>query len=75
MPTLHDIANNSDWLTVQQTMRYAQISRSRLYGLIADSSVRSVSIKRRGRTRGKRYVSRMSIDTYFDSQCDSQMTR
>jgi excisionase family DNA binding protein len=72
MPTAQMIAGNSDWMTVRQATQYANISRSRLYNLIRDKEVRSVSIKRRGRTRGMRYVSRLSLDRHFDSQCENQ---
>jgi hypothetical protein len=73
MPTLNSIQNNSsDWLTVKEAMQYAKISRSRIYGLIADREVKTVSIKRRGKTKGKRYLSRMSMDALFNTQCDTQ---
>jgi hypothetical protein len=72
MPTLDSIQSNSDWLTVKEAMLYAKISRSRIYSLIADSEVRTVSIKRRGRSKGKRYLSRLSMDALFNTQCDTQ---
>jgi hypothetical protein len=73
MPTQRDIAANSDWMPVREAMIYARISRSRLYNLITDDAVRSVSIRRRGRTWGKRFFSKLSLDSYFASQCDIQM--
>ena len=72
MPTQRDIEANLDWLTVKEAMQYAKISRSRLYNLIGDAAVRTVSMRRRGKTRGKRYISKQSVDTYFDTLCDSQ---
>jgi hypothetical protein len=75
MSTQRDIAGNNDWLTVKEATGYRKMSRSRLYNMIADQAVRTVSIKRRGKTRGKRYVSKTSLDSYFDTMCESQMTR
>jgi len=74
MPIREAILNNSDWLTVREVLEYAKISRSRLYNLMEDAAVRTVCLRRRGRTRGKRYVSRISLDTYFNTQCNSQMS-
>jgi capsular polysaccharide biosynthesis protein len=72
MPTMQSIVGNADWLTVKEALAYGKISRSRLYALIADKEVRTVSIKRRGKVRGKRYVSRTSIDELFESTCVAQ---
>jgi hypothetical protein len=75
MPTAQMIEANSDWLTVREATVYGKMSRSRLYSLITDQAVRTVSIRRRGRTKGKRYVSKFSIENYFDSQCSNQARR
>jgi hypothetical protein len=64
---------SSDWMTVGETIRYAGFSRSRLYKLFGEGLIRTFSLKSRGSVKGKRYVSRMSLDSYFDSQCKSQM--
>jgi hypothetical protein len=70
MPTAQSIS--SDWLTVQQSMSYCNISRSRLYSLREEPLIRTMSLRRRGRTRGIRYFSRSSLDSYFNQLADSQ---
>ena len=49
MPT-HQLIS-SDWLTVQQSMSYCNISRSRLYSLREEPLIRTMSLRRRGRTK------------------------
>jgi hypothetical protein len=73
MPRLNSIAGSSDWLTVKESMEYAKISRSRLYSLMEEPLIRTYCLRRRGRTKGKRFVSRASLDAFFDQQCDSQI--
>ena len=71
MPTAQSIS--SDWLTVQQSMSYCNISRSRLYSLREEPMIRTMSLRRRGRTRGIRYFSRSSLDNFFNLQAVTQM--
>jgi hypothetical protein len=73
MPTHQSIAFNNDWMTVQQSMSYCNISRSRLYKLREEPLIRTVSIRRRGRTKGIRYFSRTSPDSFFNQQAALQM--
>jgi Helix-turn-helix domain len=73
MPTQRLLEASSDWMSVQQSMAYCNVSRSRLYKLITETDIRTVCIKRRGRMKGNRYLSRASLDNYFASQCDIQM--
>jgi hypothetical protein len=72
MPSIQTIENNSDWMRVQQGMQYARVSRSRLYAMIRDHDIKSCSIKRRGRKKGMRFISKSSIDAFLDGQCNSQ---
>lgn len=64
---------SSDWMTVGETIRYADFSRSRLYKLFGEGLIRTFSLRSRGSVKGKRYVSKQSLDSYFDTQCKSQM--
>jgi hypothetical protein len=71
MPTAQSISN--DWLTVKQSISYCNISRSRLYSLREEPMIRTMSLRRRGRTRGIRYFSQSSLDSFFNQQADSQV--
>jgi hypothetical protein len=64
---------SSDWLTVAETLRYGNFSRSRLYRMIAEGMIRTFSLRSRGSAKGKRYVSKQSLDEYFNTQCAAQM--
>jgi hypothetical protein len=72
MPRLNSIASNSDWLTVKESMEYAKVSRSRLYSLMEEPLIRTYCLRRKGRTKGIRFVSKSSLDAFFDQQCQIQ---
>ena len=44
------------------------------YKLLKEASIRSFSLRSRGKVKGKRFVSRASVDSYFDNQCNQQMS-
>lgn len=53
------------WLRISEAARLYQISRSRLYELINDGTVRSASLKKRHHVRGSRRLLAASLDDYF----------
>ena len=67
MPGIEDLS--SDWITVKESIQYSRVSRSRLYSLIKDQNVRSFCLKRRGRPKAMRFISRASLDEFFSAQC------
>lgn len=64
---------SSDWLTVQETFQYGRFSRSRLYKMITEGMIKTFSLRSRGNVKGKRYVSKQSLDSYFESQYATQI--
>jgi hypothetical protein len=57
-------------LTIEEAKRRISIfdsGRSSLYGLIAENSIRSICLRKKGNVRGRRIVFRPSIDAYFNS--------
>jgi hypothetical protein len=55
------------WLKVPAAVAYSNISRARLYGLLAEGQIRSASIRAKGRSRGIRIVDRFSIDQFMEN--------
>jgi hypothetical protein len=56
-------------LRMPTAMKYAGLSRSRLYELLSEGRIRSVCAKsRKGAERGVRLVDRESIDLFMESQ-------
>jgi excisionase family DNA binding protein len=56
------------WLRITEAARLYGISRSRLYELINDGSIRSCSLRKRGAVRGARRLLAASLDEYFQRQ-------
>ena len=50
-----------EMLTVAEAVTYSRLSRSTLYTMIADKSLRSFSLCRPGYSRGRRLVSRADL--------------
>ena len=55
-----------EWIRPNEVKRFYPTSRSYLYELIKQGKVRSKSIRKRGNTRGMRWVSLDSLREYFD---------
>jgi predicted DNA-binding transcriptional regulator AlpA len=60
------------WLRIPDAIRYSGLSRSLLYQLIADGSLRSICIRRRGSLRGARVLSAESIDEFLERHVDER---
>ena len=52
------------WLTIPGAVRYSSLSRSKIYELIG-SEVRSVCLRDKDAIKGKRLVSRSSLENYL----------
>lgn len=54
------------WFAVAEAARYSGLSRALIYEHIADGSLVSSTVKRPGRTRGRRLVQRASLDRLIE---------
>jgi hypothetical protein len=53
------------WLTVPMAVRYASVSRSKIYQFVEDGRVKSVCLRDRDKIRGTRLISRASLESYL----------
>jgi hypothetical protein len=59
---------NPRWLRIPSAVKYAGLSRSRLYKLLAEGRIKSICVKsHNGALRGVRLVDRESIDLFMQS--------
>jgi len=56
-----------EWLRPREVPTYFGIGRSKLYELIAENKIKSVSMRSRGQKHGTRLVSYDSLVAYLDS--------
>jgi len=61
-----------EWFRVPEAVKLVGISRSKLYELIAQGHVRSVSLRENGQSRGTRLVSYPSLQEYLHRLADAQ---
>jgi hypothetical protein len=60
---------NPRWLRIPTAVKYAGLSRSKLYELLSEGRIRSVCVKsHKGAERGVRLIDRESIDLFMESQ-------
>ena len=58
---------NPRWLRIPSAVKYSGLSRSRLYELIAEGSIKSICLKsHRDALRGVRLVDRESVDLFME---------
>jgi hypothetical protein len=58
---------NPRWLRIPSAVKYSSLSRSRLYELIAEGSIKSICLKsHRDALRGVRLVDRESVDLFME---------
>ncbi|MBK1854988.1 helix-turn-helix domain-containing protein [Verrucomicrobiaceae bacterium 5K15] len=62
-----------EWLRIPQATQVFGIGRSKLYELIAEGKIKSVSLRKRGQTSGTRLISYDSLADYIESQLKPQM--
>jgi hypothetical protein len=55
-----------EWLTITGAVRYSGLGRSLIYELIQENLLVSSTVKRPGRTRGRRLVQRASLDRLIE---------
>lgn len=56
-----------EWLRPNKVPHYFGIGRSRVYELIAEGKIKSVSLRRRGQKHGTRLISYDSVSAYLES--------
>jgi hypothetical protein len=66
----HEIIQNPTtlqprWLKVPAAVSYSGINRARLYILLAESQIKSASVRSKGSRRGIRLIDRESIDEFL----------
>jgi hypothetical protein len=61
-----------EWLRIPNAVRIFGISRTKLYELIAQRRIKSVSLRERGQTKGTRLLSYDSLMEYLDQLAESQ---
>jgi hypothetical protein len=59
-----------EFLDVDQVRIYFGIKQSLLYRLLAERKIRAVSIRQRGKTRGRRLFDVASIRAFLNAQVD-----
>jgi len=64
---IRPVTLNPRWLRIPSAVKYSGLSRSRLYGLLAQGRIRSICLKsHNGALRGVRLVDRESIDLFME---------
>jgi Helix-turn-helix domain len=64
--------SSPEFLDVDQVRSYFGLKQSLLYRLLAENKIRGVSIRQRGKTRGRRLFDVESIRQYLNSQVDKE---
>ena len=71
-PIQTDKALKPEWLRIPQVTQVFGIGRSKLYELLSEGAIKSVSLRKRGQASGTRLVSYDSVSAYIESQFDNQ---
>lgn len=66
-PVEAGIGAQAEWLSVSNITKYFSISKGLIYQLIAEDAIKSVNLRRKGQTKGKRLVFTDSVRSYFES--------
>lgn len=64
-----------DWARPEDAARLFSLSRSLVYELISDGTVRSASLRRKGAVRGVRLVSVPALEAYISAAADATARR
>ncbi len=70
--TPNTITNRPEWVRVPEAVRLFGISRTKLYELISDGNIRTVSLRKLGQIRGTRLIQYDSMCAYLDNLADQQ---
>ncbi|MEZ5327832.1 MAG: hypothetical protein R3F19_22530 [Verrucomicrobiales bacterium] len=68
----HDHDVRPEWLRIPEAIKRFGMSRTKLYELISEGDVRSVSLRKRGQLRGTRLISYDSMCDYLNTLADQQ---
>ena len=60
-----------EWIRVRQVPSIFGISKSKVYELIAEGKIKSVSLRKRGQTHATRLISYDSMAAYIESLVES----
>jgi hypothetical protein len=60
------------YLQVASATSYSGLSRAKLYELMAEGQIRSISVRQKGRIRGRRLISVESLDAFLKSFEDAE---
>jgi hypothetical protein len=63
------------WLRVPAACAYGGFSRAKLFILLSEGRIKSVSVTSAGKSRGIRVIDRLSIDAFLSSLGKKQATR
>ena len=63
-------APKPEWLRVHQVPAIFGIGKSKLYELLAEGAIKSVSLRKRGQMSGTRLISYDSLAEFIESQVD-----
>ena len=61
-----------EWLRIPSAVKIFGISRTKLYELIGQQKIKSVSLRERGQVRGTRLLSYDSLMEYLDQLAEKQ---
>ncbi|MCB1098503.1 MAG: helix-turn-helix domain-containing protein [Verrucomicrobiae bacterium] len=61
-----------EWLRIPEAIKRFGMSRTKLYELISEGDIRSVSLRKRGQIRGTRLISYDSMCDYLNELADQQ---
>ena len=57
-----------EWLRIPQVTQIFGLGRSKIYELLSDGEIKSVSLRKRGQMHGTRLISYDSIADYIESK-------
>jgi hypothetical protein len=64
-----------EWLRLPDAIRFSGLSRSYLYGLIAEGVLKSACIRKRGNTRGVRLISTADLTAFIERHIELRQER
>ena len=72
---IREVANDvrPEWLRIPSAVRIFGISRTKLYELISQRKIKSVSLRERGQVRGTRLLNYDSLVDYLDQLAERQL--
>lgn len=74
-PRTETLSTRPDWARPEDAATLFSLSRSLVYELISDGTVRSASLRRKGAARGVRLVSVPALEAYISAAADATARR